>query len=172
MMIRLIGAVLITAGAAAWGLLGVFRLRSRVRSLNALVSALGVMKSEICERLTPMPELLKLLGNEATPPASLLFKNAAEKIPSLGSKPFSTLWNQAVHETPELLLAPPEELALKELGLSLGRYDIGEQRSALQYAERRLGDYARKAETEREKNSKVHAFLGVAAGLFAVVILL
>ena len=171
-MIRIIGAVLITAGAAVWGLLGVFRLRSRVKNLNALVGALGVMKSEICDRLTPMPELLKLLGNEATYPASLLFKNAAEKIPFLGSKPFSSIWGQTVMETPELLLTTQEELVLKELGLSLGRYDIGEQKNALQYAERRMSDYARKAETEREKNSKVHAFLGVAAGLFAVVILL
>ncbi len=171
-MIRLIGAVLITAGAAAWGFIGVFRLRARVRSLNALTSALGVMKSEICDRLTPMPQLLKLLGNEATYPVSLLFKNAAEKITSLGSKPFSSIWNQTVLETPELLLTPQEELVLKELGMSLGRYDTGEQKSALQYAERRMAEYARKAETEREKNSKVHAFLGVAAGLFAVVILL
>jgi stage III sporulation protein AB len=171
-MIRLIGAVLITAGAAAWGLLGVFRLRSRVKSLNTLVSALGVMKSEICDRLTPMPELLRLLENEATYPASLLFKNAAEKIPSLGSKPFSSIWSQSVMETPELLLTTQEELVLKELGMSLGRYDTGEQKNAIQYAERRMDEYARKAETERERNSKVHAFLGVAAGLFAVVILL
>lgn len=171
-MIRLIGAVLITAGTAAWGLLGVFRLRSRVKNLNAIVSALSVMKSEICDRLTPMPELLRQMENEATYPASQLFKNAAEKIPSLGSKPFSSIWGQAVLNTPELLLTPQEELVLTELGMSLGRYDIGEQRSAIQYAERRMDDFSRKAELDKERNSKVHAFLGVAAGLFAVVILL
>jgi stage III sporulation protein AB len=171
-MIRLIGAVLITVGTAAWGLMGVFRLRSRVKSLNALLGALGVMKSEICDRLTPMPKLLKQLSDEASYPASLLFKNASEKTPSLGSKPFSSIWSQAVMETPELLLTPQEELVLKELGLSLGRYDTGEQKNAIQYAERRMDEYTRKAETERERNSKVHAFLGVAAGLFAVVILL
>lgn len=171
-MIRLIGAVLITAGAAAWGLIGVFRLRNRVKNLNTIVSALGVMKSEICDRLTPMPDILKQMENEATYPASLLFKNAAEKIPMLGSRPFSSIWGQAVKNTPELLLTPQEELVLTELGMSLGRYDTGEQRNAIQYAERRMVEFARKAETERERNSKVHAFLGVAAGLFAVVILL
>lgn len=171
-MIRIIGAVLITAGAAAWGLLGVFRLRSRVKNLGTIVSALGVMKSEICDRLTPMPELLKQMANEATYPASLLFKNAEQKISSLGSKPFSSIWGQAVVNTPELLLTSQEELVLTELGMSLGRYDIGEQKNAIQYAERRMSEFSRKAETERERNSKVHAFLGVAAGLFAVVILL
>lgn len=171
-MIRLIGAVLITAGAAAWGLLGVFKLRSRVKNLNSIVSALGVMKSEICDRLTPMPELLRQMGDEATYPASLLFRNAAEKMPALGSKSFSAIWGQAVKGTPELLLTPQEELVLTELGLSLGRYDTGEQKNAIQYAERRMDEFSRKAEIDRERNSKVHAFLGVAAGFFAVIILL
>jgi stage III sporulation protein AB len=171
-MIRFIGAVLLITGAAAWGLMSVLKLRSRVKNLGALISALSVMKSEICDRLTPMPELLKQLGNEATYPASLLFKNASDKMPSLGSRSFSAIWSQAVLNTPELLLTPQEALVLTELGMCLGRYDIGEQRSAIQYAQRRMDEYSRKAETDRERNSKVHAFLGVAAGLFAVVILL
>jgi stage III sporulation protein AB len=171
-MIRLIGAVLITAGTAAWGIMGVLRLRNRVKSLSALLSVLASMKSEICDRLTPMPQLLAQLAGEATYPASLLFKNASEKITNLGSKPFSSIWRQAVLNTPELLLEPPEELVLTELGMSLGRYDVGEQRSALSYAQRRMDEFLRKAESDRDKNSKVHAFLGVAAGIFAVVILL
>jgi stage III sporulation protein AB len=171
-MIRLIGAVLITAGTAAWGVMGVLRLRNRVKSLGAIISALAAMKCEICDRLTPMPELLGQMAGEATYPASLLFKNASEKISSLGSRSFSSIWRQAVLNTPELLLTPPEELVLTELGMCLGRYDIGEQRSAIAYAERRMDEFLHKAEADRDKNSKVHAFLGVAAGIFAVVILL
>lgn len=171
-MIRFLGAILITAGAAAWGIMGVIRLRNRVKSLRTIISALGMMKSEICDRLTPMPELLRQIGNEASFPASLLYKNASEKMAALGNKPFSSIWRQAVLNTPELLLTQPEELVLTELGLCLGRYDVGEQRSAIQYAIRRMDEYLHNAESERDKNSKVRAFLGVAAGLFAVVILL
>lgn len=171
-MIQLIGAVLITAGAAAWGVLEVFRLRSHAKSLNTIVSALGVMRSEICDRLTPMPALLHQLSDEATYPASQLFKNAGELTPALGSRSFSSIWSQAVMNTPELLLTPQEELVLKELGMSLGKYDTGEQRHAILYTERRIEELYRKAEADRERNSKVYGFLGVAAGLFAVVILL
>jgi stage III sporulation protein AB len=171
-MIRLLGAVLITAGTAAWGIMGVLRLRRRVNSLSAIISALTAMKSEICDRLTPMPELLRQLEHEATYPASVLFANAAEKVPSLGSKPFSVLWRQAVLNTPELLLMPTEELVLTELGMVLGRYDVAEQRAAMTYAERRMEEFRSRAITDRDKNSKVRAFLGVAAGIFAVVILL
>jgi stage III sporulation protein AB len=95
-MIRFIGAILITLGTAAWGFLGVYRLRARVRSLQALSSALGVMKSEICDRLTPMPELLNNMAGEATYPAGLLFKNASESSAAIGTKPFSSIWSQAV----------------------------------------------------------------------------
>ena len=171
-MIRFIGAVLITLGTVAWGLLGVFRLRGRVKSLRAVTSALGIMKSEICDRLTPMPELLRNMADEATYPASQLFKNASERMTSIGMKPFSAIWSQAVKNTPELLLKPPEELVLTELGVRLGRYDITEQASAIQYTQRRMEEHIRKAEAERDNNSKVHAFLGIAAGLFAIIILL
>ena len=171
-MIRFIGAVFITLGTAAWGILGVFRLRSRVKSLHALTSALGIMKSEICDRLTPMPELLRSISDEATYPASQLFINVSGKMGAIGSKPFSALWSQAVKNTPELLLNPQEELVLTELGVRLGRYDVGEQAAAISYAQRRMEEHIRKAEADRDKNSKVHAFLGVAAGLFAVIMLL
>ncbi len=171
-MIRFIGAVLITVGAAAWGLLGVSRLRGRVKSLHALASALGIMKSEICDRLTPMPELLGRLAEETTYPAAQLFKNASEKMTSIGTKPFSAIWSQAVKNTPELLLKPQEELVLTELGVRLGRYDIAEQSGAIGYAQRRMEEHIRRAEAERDGNSKIHAFLGIAAGLFAIIILL
>lgn len=171
-MIQVVGAVLITAGTGAWGIMSVIRLRQRVASLQALSSAIGVMKSEICDRLTPMPELLDMLSDEAAYPSSQLFKNASEKMTELGSRPFSFIWNQAVKSTPELMLTQAEEVVLTQLGQCLGRYDVGEQRSALQYAQRRLDDLTRRAENDRDRNSKVHAFLGISAGLFAMIILL
>jgi stage III sporulation protein AB len=61
---------------------------------------------------------------------------------------------------------------LTELGVRLGRYDVGEQAAAIGHAQRRLEEHIRRAEAERDSNAKVHAFLGVAAGLFAIIILL
>ena len=171
-MMRLIGAILLISGTAAWGMAGVMRLRGRARSLNALTSALEIMKSEICDRLTPLPELFELLQNEATPPAGLLFRNAGDKLSELGTRSLPAIWREAVAETPELLLTPSEELVLLELGLSLGRYDVEEQRRAFSYALRRLDALTKKAENERDSNAKIHAFLGVAAGVFAIIILL
>ena len=171
-MIKIIGAVLLVAGTAAWGLAGVMRLRNRAKNLAALASAVGAMKSEICDRLTPTPEVFEMLAAEAQYPANLLFRNASERMGAIGQKPFSDIWRGAAENTPELLLNAGEIDALCELGLFLGRYNVEEQRSAFDRAGRRLEEFTGRAESLRDTNSRMHAFLGVAAGLFAVVVLI
>ena len=69
-MINIMGAIMLAGAAAAWGIGSVLRLKGRVQNLSALVTALGVMRGEICERLTPMPELLEMLRDES--PLSLI----------------------------------------------------------------------------------------------------
>ena len=170
-MIRFAGALLIIAGTAAIGGRSALRYRNRVRSLESLVSALGIMQSEICDRLTPMPELLELLSAEAGKPASQLFRNVSRRMSELGARPFSDIWRQAVEDTPELLLSGREEACLSELGFSLGRYDVAQQRAALGYTARRMSDYAAAAERERASNSKLHAVFRIAAVGIIVAVL-
>jgi stage III sporulation protein AB len=171
-VIRFIGAILITAGAGAWGFLSVLRLRRRANILLALSGAIEIMKSEVYDRLTPMPELMRLLMEDTPYPVSALFRRVHEKMETLGRKPFSSLWSAAIAESPELLLKEEERRAISELGYFLGRYDAGEQKSALVRVQRRMEEYARRAEAERDKKTPVHAFLGVAAGVFVSVLLL
>lgn len=171
-MIKIIGAVLITASAAAVGLGSVYRLRQRVRSLGALASAIDTIKSEVCDRLTPMPELFELMAAEAAYPANLLFRNASGKLSELGEKTFPVLWLEAIRATPELLLTDGEEQVLKDLGVTMGRYQAEEQKSGFLYAQRRLEVFLQAAEAVRDTNSRMQAALGVAAGLFAVIVLI
>ena len=171
-MIRFLGAILITAGAGAWGVLSVLRLRRRAAVLHALAGALELMKREIYDRLTPMPELMRMLSDDTPAPAGLFFGRVHEKMQSLGRRPFSALWNAALEESPELMLRQEERGVLRELGLFLGRYDAGEQKSALTRVQRRLEEYARRADLERDAKARVHVFLGVAAGVFVSVLLL
>lgn len=171
-MIKLIGAVLIAGGGAVWGMNGVMRLRNRVRSLSAVVSSLDIIRSEICDRMTPMPELLELMSKQSAYPANLMFKNASDHLCELGKCSFAAIWRYSILNTPEMLFTPQEALVMSELGLSLGRYDAAEQRGALVYTQKRMEQYLKKAEAERERDSKLQAFLGIAAGIFAVIMLL
>lgn len=171
-MLKLIGAILLTAGAALWGIAGAKGLKDRADALKALTSAFEMMGYELCDRLTPVPELLALLGRQAPKPAHRLFINAEKQMQGIGAIPFYELWNDAVRATPELLLTEQEILVLAELGFSLGKYDISEQRKAVKATQRQFQIFAEKAQEERDKNWKSQAFLGITAGLFAVIILL
>ena len=170
-MLKLIGAILLIAGTASAGLLGAIKLRRRSDSLSSILNALSTMKSEICDRLTPLPELVETLCEDGQYPASALLSNVRAGMAQLGSTQFSEIWGRSVKLTPELLLNDREREVLSELGKSLGKYNVEEQRSALLYAADRFSDYLRKEETSRAESSKMRAAIGVAAGIFAVAIL-
>lgn len=162
---------MVAAASLAVGMSGAIKLRHRVRSFSALISALEIMKSEICDRLTPMPELLERLASESDSPADIFFRKCISKMSELGICSFSSIWKSAVHQTPELGLRGMELSVLTDLGSVLGRYDSEEQKSALTYAIRRLEVFLHKAEGEYSTQGKVKAVLGLAAGLMLVIIL-
>lgn len=171
-MLKILGAIMITAATAAFGFSAVLRLRARVKILAGMTAAIEVMKNEICDRLTPMPELLELLEGETEAPVSIFFNNCCKKMGTLGSVSFASVWKSALEETPELLMSEREIQTLSELGYVLGRYDSNEQKSAFSYTVRRMESFLQKAEEERDSQSKLHAFLGVAAGVFVVIMLI
>ena len=142
-MIRVAGAAMMIAGASAWGLLGVWRLRARLRTLEALCAALEEMRSEITARLTPIPEVIAGLSRGRETPVSVFFRRVEKKLPLLGAASFGELWRQAAEESPELMLRSDELTALKAVGHALGRYDAEAQDRELAALSRRFEDYRR-----------------------------
>ena len=171
-MLKILGAVLIICGTTSWGICSVMQMKNRVKALDSLVWSFDLMKDELCTNLTPMPELLRRMADSAAKPASLFFEKAAEKTSELGAKSFREIWISALNETPSLYLRRDEKEILYELGGCLGRYDFESCGRAIQSAKNRLEKKAEQAERDRRMNSRLHAFLGVAAGMFAVVVLL
>ena len=171
-MIKLIGAVMVISVTCAWGFGGIVRLRNHVKTLEGFLTAFEIMKSEICERLCPMPELMKLLGETVSWPTRNFFKSVGKKLPELGTMSFPVIWKKAAEACGDIVLSEAELAVLAELGHSLGRYDVDEQRRAITLAQRRLEMFLRKAEAKREHDTKLRAFTGMASGVFAVIILL
>ena len=171
-MLNALGAVLIIGATASIGLTGLWRLAARVRILGALIAAVESMKNEICDRMTPLPELLEQLSQEAEPPIDRLFSRALRQMEQIGARSFYLIWKEAVEESRELELTKEEQGSLIDLGRTLGRYDTEEQREAFCYSLKRLEEYRRRAKEERRTSGKVYAVLGFAVGVFVVVILL
>lgn len=171
-MLRIIGCVIVVACTTTFGVSWAFRLGVRVRVLSGLISALEVMRSEICDRLTPMPELMELLAQETDAPVNTLFLSCTKQMENLGSKSFYFIWKHAVTSSESLELNDREQKTLIDLGHVLGRYDTQEQNKSITYCIKRLQQYLLAAEVDKKSQGKVTAALGIAAGFFAVIILI
>ena len=161
-MIRYIGAALVVAATGTMGLMGVWRLRRACEALEGLIASLQIMESEICARMTPMREVLELLSQTAPRGVRGLYRRAFEGMGDLGRRSFYSIWKSGAEE----------QRVLEELGLCLGRYDVREQAEAIARVRSMLEPALDRAEEERRRDTKLHAFFGVASGLFAVMILL
>ena len=171
-MVRIAGALILICGTASWGLMGAARLGRKASDLRILLSALQIMRTEICSRLTPMQEVLKMVSAQTRSGVRTFFDNVTANFSAVGARPFSDVWQKAVDATPELNLDKAETLILKQLGMSLGKYDAQQQKQALDYAISRFETFSSRAEQDKQTKSRLNAFMGVAAGIFAVVILL
>ena len=66
-MLKLIGSVMVFGSCAALGLSARQNLRRRVAAADAMLLALGLIRSEISGRRTPMPEIVGLLTENEQP---------------------------------------------------------------------------------------------------------
>ena len=119
-MLRLVGALLLTAGAAGLGLCAAGQLGDRVRSLRSLVGGLEILKRELSFRRTAMPELMERTARQAGEPARYLFARCRDHLEELGERSFGQIWVRALEAEPELLLTREERAVLAELGQVLG----------------------------------------------------
>lgn len=170
-MLKLAGAVLLTAGAAALGFSAAAQLERRVRTLRTILSALELMERELAYRLTPMPELFSILAERLAPPVGSFFKACRERLSQLGEKRLEELWEESLSEFP-MDLGAEELQVLRELGGILGQYDGEGQREALALAQGQMKECLNHAAEERTRMGRVYGTLGLAAGAFLVILLL
>ena len=170
-MVKIIGAMMIICGTAAWGMGSVAKMKNRVMTINSLADSLGVMKDEICINLTPLPKVMEIVGKSSTKPASQFYRKVASKTSDIHEYGFFGIWMQALDEG-NLTLGNEERDVLIRLGSGLGKYDCDSQGRIIASAKKSLERIGERAEKEKNANSKLHAFLGVAAGMMAVVVLI
>ncbi len=170
--VKIIGSVIITAATTAVGISSAEQLKNRVRSFSSIIAGLDIMRSEICTRLTPLPELLELLVRETGEPAKTFFMACLVKQKKMRGRPFSDAWRSALLESEELDLREAEMQPLLELGSALGRYDTERQAEAIASTRKRMETFLAKAESERDREGKTRTMLGIAAGAAIVIMLI
>ena len=171
-MLDLVGAAAVLAACAWLALSLVSAMNRHLRALEALSSALSMMRGEISCRLTPMPELFERLKNEAPEPAAALFSACAEKLPALGDSSLAKIWAEAARGTFSTALEPDELRAVEDVGLCLGRFEAREQAESIARAVEALIGFKERAEAKKRVESRLYPALSIALGLMLVIILI
>lgn len=170
-MMRLMGALLLTAGSSALGWAAVRHLEDRVQDVEGVMAGLALMERELGWRMSPLPELFGQAAQATRGRPAEFFSLCAQGTAHLEGRTLRSIWGQAL-EIAQLRLEEEERGCLEQLGTVLGRYDGESQRQALAHALERMEGCRSQAREERKRLGKVYAMLGVAAGLFLVIFLL
>ena len=168
---RLFGALLILSAAVGTGLCLSDHSRRRLRALEDFSAALALIAGELSLRNSPLPELLEKASVESTGQAKAFFTALNNTLSLLGEYPFSRLWERALNESCPVL-PQKAQYELKQLGNSLGRYDLDRQLSDLASAGQRLEQMAMQAAGEYAQLRKLGPGLGAASGLLLAILLL
>ncbi|MCL2343106.1 MAG: stage III sporulation protein AB [Firmicutes bacterium] len=166
---KLLGALLIIAAGAALGISKYLVLKKRADTLSDLLSALEQMRGEISLRLTPLPELTKLLSERGNAAVRGFFARLSDELERLDEAGFSELWEAAL---PALTPLGGEDFAaLRPLGAVLGRFDAREQETALSRAIAELGERAAQARAALPASAKLYIGLGFGVAAMLAVAL-
>lgn len=170
-MIRMIGALLLTAGAGALGMGAVWHLNGRVHDLRGLVAGLEAMKRVMAARLEPIEGMLSAAVQSTDGYPRQFYAFCLREAAHLNGRHFFELWETAL-ETVPFRLEETDVSELRQVGSVLGRFDEAHQLSALEKTVDRLERLLDEAKEERKRMGRVYGTLGVSAGLFLVILLL
>ena len=170
-MLRWVGAALLVLSSTMISMNAVLRSRHRIRALQALIEALGVMRTELTERPMPLTDLTERLAVRQRQPAAEFFGAVAVNL-IRRELPFSTAWEMALRETEPLCLLREEQQAMENLGRQLGRSSASQQTEAILAAEKKLALFLELEEREHMKKSRLRAALGAGAGAMLAILLL
>ena len=91
-MLKLIGSVMVFGSCAALGLSARQNLRRRVAAADAMLLALGLIRSEISGRRTPMPEIVGLLTENEQPIVRKVFRTLQRRLREQNGLSLGYLW--------------------------------------------------------------------------------
>ncbi len=163
MSYRWIGVVLVLAGCGGFGF-----SRRQERILRRLIAALRFMQWELQYRLTPLPELCRLAGKHAGGEVGKVLGKAAREMEKQLAPDVNSCMQGALSEAENL----PRSIRLlfRELGQSLGRFDLPGQLEGLQGLEKACKEELEGLERGRDQRIRSYETLGLCAGAALVIL--
>lgn len=165
-----IGAVLIMVGCGVFGLALCAQHRAEETSLLKLIRALDYMACELQFRLTPLPELCRMAGQESSGQVGKVLSKLAVELDSGLDTEVSSALNRVLADFPELPARTRSNLNL--LGSSLGRFDLEGQKSGLDGVRTACRRELEELNRNRENRLRSYQTLALCTGAALAILLI
>lgn len=157
--------LLVIASSAACGAQWVRQRGDRLRALEALAAGFTVLRHEIADHGTPMPEALERAA--VGEPCGIFFHSIARALSA--REELEPAWRAEVEALP--YLAREDKMPILELASVLGRYDTSSQLQALERCACSLRDQAHALRPEIRQRAKLTMALSLIVGMILAVTL-
>lgn len=164
-----IGTVIILLGCGGLGFRMAASHRQQVRELRQLLSALDVLEWELRYRLAPLPELCQLVSESVKGTIGSLFRALQKELERQIAPDAGCCMNAAVSDS---LLSPIAKQQLRNLGRTLGRFDLEGQREGIAAVRQEIILALDKLTKDQEVRLRSYQTLGLCAGAALAILLL
>ena len=168
-MIKLTGAVLIVAGCLGFGYSLGAAHRTEEKMLRSLRSALQEMQWELKYRMTQLPELCEIASAAARGPVGELLEMLAGKLRRQEVEDIAGTVNALLNQR---LLPKRVRRNLRQLGTSLGRFDLEGQLQGLEAVRQQCCADLKELEECREQRLRCYQTLAVCTGTALAILLI
>lgn len=167
-MYKIMGAVFLITGCGGFGFLMGIHYRREIQLLRCLLSALREMEWELKYRITPLPELCETAAAASRGKIKELFLDLQRQLNDGVCAEISGCMNALVQKKD---LPQRCGKCLRELGRSLGRYDLEGQIQGLQAVQAQCESYLDELEDHRVERLRSYQTLALCAGTALVILL-
>lgn len=169
--LKLAGAILVIAASTALGYVLAANVERRPRELNELITALGLLETEMTYAATPLAEAFAAIAARAGHPARGLLTDARLRLTSGVGETAATCWAGAVNEVwGRSALGPGDRDTLLDFGASLGASDREDQVKHFRLAVERLRRAEVEARADAARLGRLWKNLGFLCGVVVVIV--
>jgi stage III sporulation protein AB len=172
-VLKIAGFILIIASSTGFGIMSGRDLKVRLDNLRYIKKLMLMLRGEIKYLKAPLGEAFFNVGKRAKMPFDSFFNKIALEIDSLECESFYKIWCKYIdEELGKIKLNKRDCLTLKRVGEHLGYMDKEMQLGMIDLYVEQLEEEIKASKESMDGKIRVYNCLGVAIGVFTVVIML
>lgn len=171
-MLKLLGAILLTGGATGYSLCVCRDLKKRLAILKEIKYMYQLIQSEICYTALPMLLIFENISEKIKQPLGRMLKDMVKSAGTDQGKTLTEIWSQEAGDIiSKMPLTKEQKASVVGFTESLGMIDKEGQARALQRKIEELENWIVHQEKEGSQQQKLIMSIGIAGGLFLVIML-